>query len=489
DYASHCAYVEEFRDEVHAALADIRPRGAELPFYSTVTGGLIDTAELTGEYWYRNLRQTVEFEQAVRAATADGHRTFVECSAHPVVGVGIGQILDGLDASDGSGARSLVTGTLRRDHGGLASFYDALGRIHVNGAADATDVDWHAVYAGRSTRRVPLPTYAFQRSRHWLDTTGTPAPAGTAASEDATGTHGPAGPGAGADHRTEPAPHTPSEPRSTDDFLAVVRETAAVVLGHASAEAVPVDLSFKQLGFDSAGAVEFRTLLGEATGLRLPATLTFDHPTPEAVSRHLTGLADGTVGQATVERARPATDDEPIAIVAMSGRWPGGADTPEQLWQLALDGVDAITPFPENRGWDTDGIYDPTGERPRSTYARTGGFLYDADRFDSDFFGLSPREAAIMDPQQRVLLETAWEVVERAGIDPAALRGSNTGVFVGLVQQEYGPRSDTIGEQHESHFLTGGTASVASGRIAYTMGLGGPAVTLDTACSSSLVAT
>ncbi|MEU2826753.1 beta-ketoacyl synthase N-terminal-like domain-containing protein, partial [Streptomyces bacillaris] len=477
DYASHSVYVEEIEDEVLAALSAVRPRSAHLPFYSTVTGGRIDTSGLGAEYWYRNLRQTVEFEEAIRAASADGHRTFVECSAHPVLGVGIGQILDELDTAIDPGSRSVVTGTLRRHHGDLASFFDAVGRIHVNDAPDTSGVDWRALYAGRSARRVPLPTYAFQRSRHWIDVAGRPVPSVAET---------PAAEGSRDDEAADIASAQP-EPRSTDDFLAIVRDTAAVVLGHAGPASVSVDLSFKELGFDSAGAVEFRTMLGEATGLRLPATLTFDHPTPAAVARRLTALATGTVESADVPRTEPATDNEPIAIVAMSGRWPGGADSPEQLWQIALDGVDAIGPFPSNRGWDTEGIYDPEPGKPGKTYTREGGFLHDADRFDGAFFGLSPREATAMDPQQRLLLEAAWELAERAGIDPASLRGSNTGVFVGLMPQEYGPLLHDTPEEHQGHALTGGTSSVASGRLSYVLGLEGPAITVDTACSSSLV--
>ncbi|MER5556558.1 SDR family NAD(P)-dependent oxidoreductase [Streptomyces sp. NPDC002793] len=274
-------------------------------------------------------------------------------------------------------------------------------------------------------------------------------------------------------------------------LLTLVRDSAATTLGHTDSEQVAPLRAFSDLGFDSLMAVELRSLLAEATGLDLPATLVFDHPTAQDLTTHLAALlaedlptqADGSRTTEAAPAVTAVAADEPMAIIAMSCRFPGGVRSPEDLWDLVAAGTDAVGDCPADRGWPLKPAADDSGPRPLQ-----GGFLEDIASFDAGLFNISPREAVAMDPQQRLLLEAAWEVFERAGIDPLSLRGSRTGVFAGANNHDYTSLPGEAPEGSEGYLATGSSASVLSGRISYTFGIEGPAVTVDTACSSGLVA-
>ncbi|GAB1818690.1 hypothetical protein HerbRD11066_18540 [Herbidospora sp. RD11066] len=477
DYASHSPQVDDLRDDLLTALADLTPAAGPIAMFSSVTADLLDGTTAGAAYWYENLRRPVRFAEAVETLGRTGHDVFIEISPHPVLTGAINTTLDHARRRAETGAvgpssgavpgsvgdplrpAPVVIGTLRRDAGGQDRVLASLAEAYVRGVP----VDWSAVLP--VARTVDLPTYAFEHRRFWLDAGLAPHAAAVAPLDE-----GPAATGLRERIAGLPAAE------QTQVVLDLIRAHAAAVLGQPTPEAVHPTRTFKDAGFDSAAGVELRTRLTVATGLALPTTLTFDHPTPAALTAFVRATLLGAA-EAPVVSAAGSHDGEPIAIVAMSCRFPGGVHDPESLWELLEAGGDAIGDAPADRGWDLD---DPEFRR-----ARRGGYLSDAAGFDPAFFGISPREALAMDPQQRLLLEVSWEALERAGADIPGLRGSATGVFVGAASSGYGDGGPV---ELEGHLRTGGATSVLSGRVSYTFGFEGPAVTVDTACSSSLVA-
>ncbi|MET0132791.1 MAG: beta-ketoacyl synthase N-terminal-like domain-containing protein, partial [Kibdelosporangium sp.] len=417
--AAHSPHIERLRDRLLTELAPIRPRSSDVPFYSTVTGTLLDTAELDANHWFTGLRNTILFQPAVTELLG-AHRTFLEVSPHPVLTVGIQEI------AEATGVDVFVTGTIRRDEGGLERCLAAAADLRARSSAKPGPSTWSGTVAG-------LP--GVERGRA---------------------------------------------------LLRLIREQTTDMLGDNVVAAFRPGRPFYEIGFTSLLGVELINRLTAITGLRVPVTAFFDNPSPAELAEFLDAQLTGKRKRTTEVRA--ARQDDPIAIVGMACRYAGGISTPQQLWDVVSNGRDAIGEFPADRGWDVAGRYHPDVDQAGHYYQRDGGFLNAATEFDAAFFGISPREALAMDPQQRLLLEVSWEALESAGISADSLRGSHTGVFMGLMTQDYGPGIDGGVDDYEGYLFTGSTGSVASGRVAFTFGLDGPAVTVDTACSSSLVA-
>ncbi|MER6099214.1 SDR family NAD(P)-dependent oxidoreductase [Streptomyces sp. NPDC001728] len=468
-YASHSPHVDAVRDALLADLAGIAPRPGTVPLHSTVTATEVEGSELDVDYWYRNLREPVRFAPVVRALLDAGHELFLEMSPHPVLALAVRQTAEAADLP------VTALGTLRRGEGGPRRLTLAFGEAFCHGA----EVDWSAVLPAAPAARTELPTYAFQRRRHWIT-----APPGAARVAPPSAGTAPANP-------AEAFQDDPADGDGTEAIrsltgpaaLELVRAHSAAVLGYESPAEIEPRRTFKELGIDSAMVVELRDRLVAATGRKLSTTVVYDHPSPAALAAL---LADERQDAAAPE-AGPDQDD-PVVIVGIGCRFPGGVDSPEALWRVVAEQRDVISGFPADRGWDLDGLYHPDPAHVGTTYVRDGGFLEGAAEFDAELFGISPREALAMDPQQRAFLEVCWQALERAGIAPDSLRGTQAGVFAGVMAQEYGPRLGEAGVGAAGFGLTGTTSSVTSGRVAYTLGLQGPALTVDTACSSSLVA-
>ena len=478
--AGHSPLLDPLLDGYREVAESLSYSPARIPVVSCLTGRTTAPTELCDpDYWVRHIRHTVRFGDGMQTLRQLGVRTFLE--------LGPDAILSPL-APEGS----LSLPVLRAGKPEDETLLTAVAGVHTQGAA----VHWPTVFAGSDARVVDLPGYAFQRRRHWLaaaeQAAALPVPelARTPAGPDAAEPDAPMV----SDFAQRLAAAGPAQAHSMVSEL--VRAHVAALLGYAGADEVDPDLPFKALGFDSMVSVRLRNELNEATGLSLPTTVTFDHPTVQALAEHMITALTGAGGDRTEAAGRdagPAAEAhggsrEPIAIVGIGCRFPGGVDSPELLWDLVAGERNTATQFPGDRGWDLSTLFDPAVDRTGTSYVRRGSFIDRISGFDAAFFGISPREAQAMDPQQRLLLETAWEALERAGIAPQELRGTRTGVFVGATDSEYGPRLQDAGDGTDGYRLTGRSISVLSGRIAYQLGLEGQAVTVDTACSSSLVA-
>ncbi|WP_189939119.1 type I polyketide synthase, partial [Streptomyces sulfonofaciens] len=476
--AAHSPHMDRILDDFRRVARGLSYSAPRIPVISNVTGTVATAAELTDpEYWVRHVRATVRFADGIRSLHAQGVTTYLELSPSPVLAPAIGTCLDG------EATRPRVITTLQPDRVDALSAATALAALFTSGH----DPHWSAVFPP-GTPDCDLPTYAFQRRSYWprLDPSGRPATVVRPTPGSDTG-HG-------AELDAEPGHalaglHKDALARAV---RGLVNAAVTAVLGEEpdGASELPgssrgAQPTFKERGLTSLGAVELRNRLEAATGLRLPSSLVFDYPSVEVLSAFLCRLAEGegesaasagSVGSASVSGG--VAVDEPLAIVGMACRFPGGVAGPEDLWRVVVEGRDVIGGFPSDRGWDLEGLFDLDPDRVGTSYVREGGFLDSVAGFDAEFFGISPREALAMDPQQRLLLEVAWEALEHAGLDPRGLRGSRTGVFAGVMNGDYGVGVDGGGGGVDGFLLTGRSGSVVSGRVSYVFGFEGPAVSV-----------
>lgn len=467
----HSPSMDPLQPELLARVSGIAPRALRIPMYSTVTTEAVDGPSLTAEYWARNLREPVHFFRTIERLLGAGPVVFLELSPHPVL------VQPMLEAITDLGKQGAAVASLKRDEDERRSLLSGLGALFVSGAP----VDWKRAFPGGGPP-VSLPAYPWQRQRYWVR-------------------QEPAGPPREPDRRGEPVPAEPPAVPEPEPALvarlsqAPPRERARVLEGFvaqltAEVLRVPVeqmerDIPFGSLGMDSAMGSAICARMQKAFGLSLPLTTLWTYGSIGALAQHLlTRLdfrAESPLAPQPALAKSEAAGPEPLAVIGIGCRFPGGVVDPASFWNLLSEGRDAVTSMKER--WSF------LSREPVMSIPSWGGLLPEVDQFDAGFFGVSPREAVSLDPQQRLLLEVTWEALENADVVPAALQGSRGGVFVGLWQVDYSRLLDRLTPQElDSFSLTGTLSSVAAGRISYSLGLVGPCVTIDTACSSSLVA-
>ncbi|MGV0809598.1 SDR family NAD(P)-dependent oxidoreductase [Mycolicibacterium setense] len=470
-HAFHSPRMDPMLDEFRSIAASLSFTEPTIPIVSNLHARPVTTELTDPNYWANHVRQPVRFHDGIHTLTQHGVRRFYELGPDSVLTALAQQSLDDdtITFSPALQARQPEPHT----------FATLLAHAHLAG----NPIDWQTFYTETPAQRTPLPTYAFQHQRYWINNThhsNNPTPTGLDSSSG----------------DSDDAPLTRllssvAESEWEHVALEIVRSESLSALGSDFDTAIDPARPFEDLGFDSLAGIELRNRLVRVTGIGLPSTLIFDYPSPQSVARLLITEFRADVhhrGSTESEPPTPAQNDnetdDPVVIVGMACRFPGAVSSPEDLWKLLVAEQDAISALPDDRGWDLQRLYDADPEKIGTVYNRGGGYLNNVGHFDAAFFDIRSREATAMDPQQRILLEGAWEAFEDAGIDPTSLRGSSTGVFCGIMPSDYGLTGSGI----EGLQLTGTTTSVASGRVAYTLGLEGPAISVDTACSSALVA-
>jgi acyl transferase domain-containing protein len=498
DVASHSVQMEGLLNELRDELADLKPRQGSIPLFSTVDELYVTGPELDADYWARNLRQPVLQMNGIACLLRDGYTTFLEVSPHPTAWTPL------LETIHHCRVNAIAITSLRRDEGEREALLKSLGALYSCGISP----DWSSLFCPEERHFLSLPTYRWQRQRYWLETGRAMARDAEIISPAATAPKINGVPKRLIDELRSVAPA-----RHREALLDHLQRTAAKILKFPDPTALNISAPLREAGLTSLIASEFALELNRGLDYACSATLLFNYPTIEKLTDHL--LSEGVLerpvavesspsrleleaprgGAASPDSNSAALDEnekaaEPVAVIGMGCRFPGGAVTPDQFWQLLRNGVDAVTEVPPDR-WNADEFYDPNPDASGKMYTRWGGFLSSIQSFDAGYFGISRREAEVLDPQQRLLLEVAVEALEHAGIAPDPRRGSDAGVFVGIMNNNEFVSVKGISSEPSrlnSHDSTGQATSAAAGRLSYTLGFHGPSVAVDTACSSSLVA-
>ena len=500
DVASHSVQMDGLLDELRAELAALSPRRGSIPLVSTVDDAYLAGSELDAEYWARNLRQPVLQMNGIARLLGDGFTVFLEVSPHPVAWNPLLETIRHL----GSSAKAVAS--LRRDEGEREALLKSAGALHACGISP----NWPALFLPEDRRFLPLPTYRWQEQSYWFEAGPGECPVASGVRAPAAGAAPPAG--ATRTRLLDQLRVTPSG-RRREVLSGYLQGAVGRMLKLPDPAAIDQSAPLRDLGLTSLMSTELALHMEGALGHPCPATLFFNYPTIERLTDYLfsEGLGDfppALVPPAEGVPAGPSTPEpapaglepdsdrdgakelEPIAVIGLACRFPGGAMNPDDFWRILRGGVDAITEVPPDR-WDIDSFYDPDPDAPGKMYTRWGGFLDSIDRFDAGYFGISPREAEVLDPQQRLLLAVTVEALEHAGLAPDPQLGRDAGVYVGIMNTNefvsfkgtsYDPALVT------AHDSTGQATSAAAGRLSYALGFKGPSMAIDTACSSSLVA-